>query len=76
MRRAGHQPYDRCMKHPYLTIFSTLTALSFIIMLAATALWMYVPSRIVYQESSPVRTKGYSIEVREHGHSHFLTPRQ
>jgi amino acid transporter len=64
------------MKHTYLAIFTTIAALCFIAMLAVTVIWMYVPTRIVYQESSPVRTESYSVEVKEHGHSYFLTPKQ
>ncbi len=64
------------MKHTYLAIFTTLAALCFLAMLALTAIWMYVPIRIVYQESSPVKTESYTIEVKEHGHSYFLTPKQ
>jgi hypothetical protein len=63
------------MKHTYLAIFSALAALCFIAMLAVTGLWMYL-ARIVCRESSPVRTEQYPIEVREHGHSYFLTPKQ
>jgi len=64
------------MKHPYLSIFSTLALLCFLAMLAVTAIWMYVPIRIVYHESSLVRTELSPIEVKEHGHSYFLTPEQ
>ncbi len=64
------------MKHTYLAIFTALAALCFIAMLALTAIWMYVPTRIVYRESSLVRTELNPIEVREHGHSYFLTPAQ
>ncbi len=45
-------------------------------MLAVTGSWMYVPTRIIYQESSQVRTETYPIEVKEHGHSYFLTLKQ
>jgi hypothetical protein len=64
------------MKHRYLAIFSTLAALCFIVMLAMTVIWMYVPTRIIYQESSPVRTETYAIEVTEHGHAYFVTAKQ
>ena len=64
------------MKHPYLAIFTTLAALCLVAMLAVTAVWMYVPTRIVYQESSPVKTESYSIEVREHGQAYFVTQKQ
>jgi hypothetical protein len=62
--------------HLYLAIFSTIAALCFIAMLLVTFAWMYLPTRIVYQESSPVRTETSPIEVKEHGHSYFLTPGQ
>jgi amino acid transporter len=64
------------MKHSYLAIFGIIALLCFIVMLAVTVIWMYVPTRIIYQESSPVRTEIYSIEVMEHGHSYFVTPKQ
>jgi hypothetical protein len=64
------------MKHLYLAIFSTIAVLCFIAMLTVTFAWMFVPTRIIYQESSPVMTDSYNIEVREHGHSYFLTPKQ
>lgn len=60
----------------YLAIFSTIAALCFVAMLAVTFAWMFVPTRIIYQESSLVKTELNSIEVREHGHSYFLTPKQ
>ena len=62
--------------HLSLAIFSFLALLCFIAILAVTVIWMYVPIRIVYQESSLVRTELYAIAVREHGHSYFLTPKQ
>ncbi len=64
------------MKYTYLANFSTLAALCFLAMLAVTFIWMYVPTRIIYQESSPIQTARNSVEVREHGHSTFLTPGQ
>ena len=59
-----------------LAICSIIAALCLAAMLAVTLVWMYLPTRIIYHESSPVRTESYSIEVREHGHSYFLTPEQ
>jgi hypothetical protein len=59
-----------------LAVFTALAAFCFMAMLAVTLAWMYVPTRIVYQESSPVKIGDYSIEVREHGRSFFITPRQ
>lgn len=64
------------MKHPYLAIFTSIAAICFIVMLAVTIIWMHVPTRIIYQESSLVRTELYAVEVREHGQSYFLTPGQ
>ena len=60
--------------HLYLAIFTTLAVLCFIAMLAVTIIWMHVPTRIIYQESSRQWTEEYPIEVKEHGHSYFLTP--
>ena len=60
----------------YLALFSIIALLSFIAMLAVTLIWMYVPTRIVYQKSSPVQTGSYSIEVRQHGRAYFVTPEQ
>ena len=45
-------------------------------MLTATVIWMTVPARIVYRESSPVQTSAFSIEVKQHGTSFFVTPWQ
>lgn len=64
------------MKHTYLAIFSTIAVLCFIAMPAVTVAWMYLPTRIVYRESSLVRTERNSIEVKEHGQAYFLTPGQ
>jgi hypothetical protein len=64
------------MKHLSLAIFTALAALCLVVMLAVTAIWMYVPTRIIYQESSQVRTETYPIEVREHGHPYFVTQKQ
>jgi hypothetical protein len=51
-------------------------ALAFLAMLAVTVIWMTVPERIVYQESSPVQTPAFSVEVKQHGKSYFVTPGQ
>jgi len=59
-----------------LALGAAIAALCLAAMLAVTLVWMYVPTRIVYQESSPVKTGAYSIEVKEHGHSYFVTPGQ
>ncbi len=74
---AVHKPPNKIMKsHFYLTIFTILAALCFTAMAAVTAIWMYVPIRIVYQESSPAKTELYSIEVRQHGQAYYVTPKQ
>ena len=62
--------------HYYLALFSILALLCFIAMLAVTLIWMHVPIKIIYQESSPVQTGSYSIEVRQHGQAYFVTPAQ
>jgi hypothetical protein len=51
-------------------------ALAFLAMLAATVIWMTVPERIVYRESSPVQTPAFNVEVKQHGTSFFVTPAQ
>ena len=51
-------------------------ALAFLAMLAATVIWMTVPERIVYRESSPVQTDAFTAEVKQHGTSFFVTPSQ
>jgi hypothetical protein len=45
-------------------------------MVATTLVWMSVPVRIVYRESSQIRTELYSVEEKQHGQSFFLTPAQ
>jgi ammonia channel protein AmtB len=50
--------------------------LAFLAMLAVTVIWMTVPERIVYRESSPVQTSAFRIEVKQHGTSFFVTPAQ
>ena len=60
----------------YLALFSTIAALCFIAMLAVTVIWMYVPIRIIYQESSLVKTESSTIAVRQHGKAYFVTPGQ
>jgi hypothetical protein len=50
--------------------------LAFLAMLAATVIWMTVPERVIYRESSPVQTAAFSIEVKQHGTSFFVTPSQ
>jgi hypothetical protein len=53
-----------------------LGAMAMAAMTATVFIWMTVPDRIVYRESSPARSDAHSVEVREHGHSYFLTPGQ
>jgi hypothetical protein len=48
-------------------------ALAFLAMLAVTVIWMTVPERIVYQESSAVQTPAFGVEVKQHGKSYFVT---
>jgi hypothetical protein len=62
--------------HLSLALFATLAALCFIAMVAVTIIWMHVPTRIIYQDSSLQWTEEHPIEVKEHGHSYFLTPGQ
>jgi hypothetical protein len=59
-----------------LAIFTSIAALCLVAMLAVTLVWMYLPTRMIYQESSLVKTERYSVEVREHGHAYFLTQGQ
>ena len=49
---------------------------AFLAMLAVTVIWMTVPERIVYQESSRVQTPVFSVEVKQHGESYFVTAEQ
>lgn len=51
-------------------------ALAFLAMLAVTVTWLTVPERIVYRESSPVSTPEFSVEVKQHGASFFVSPSQ
>ena len=51
-------------------------ALAFLAMLAITVIWMIVPERIICQESSSVQTPAFSVEVKQHGKSYFVTPGQ
>ena len=51
-------------------------AIAFLAMLAVTVIWMTVPERIVYRESSPVQTPASSVEVKQHGTSYFVTSAQ
>src|SRR5260370_4300048 len=51
-------------------------ALAFLTMLAVTVIWMTVPERIIYRESSPVQTPIFGVEVKQHGKSYFIMPGQ
>ena len=51
-------------------------ALAFLTMLAVTVIWMTVPERIIYRESSPVQTPIFGVEVKQHGKSYFIKPGQ
>jgi hypothetical protein len=51
-------------------------ALAFLAMLAVTVIWMIVPERIVYEESSSVQTPAFGVEVKQHGKSYFVTAGQ
>lgn len=51
-------------------------SLGMLAMMISTAVWMTVPTRIVYRESSLVETEKRSVEVRQHGTSYFVTPAQ
>lgn len=62
--------------HPYLAIFSAIAVLCFLAMLGVTMVWMYLPIRIVYQESSPVQTELHFIAVMQHGKAYYVTPGQ
>lgn len=50
--------------------------LAFLTMAAVTFIWMTIPYKIVYRESSPQATPVYSVEETQHGRSFFITPRQ
>jgi hypothetical protein len=50
--------------------------IAFLAMLTATVVWMTVPERIIYRESSPMPTPAFSVEVRQHGASFFVTRAQ
>lgn len=61
------------------SIYYTAIAVIFVAFLAmgsVTFAWMFVPTRIIYRESSLHPTPLYSVEVRQHSQSYFLTPRQ
>jgi len=51
-------------------------AIAFLVMLTATAVWMTVPEKIIYRESSATPTPDFSVEVKQHGTSFFVTPAQ
>jgi len=51
-------------------------SMAFLGMLTATIIWMTVPEKIVYQQASPVPTAAFTVEVKQHGTSFFVTPAQ
>ena len=64
------------MSRRILLIAAIVGGLAFLAMLAATVIWMTVPEKIVYQESSPVQTPEFNVEVKQHGKSFFVTAEQ
>jgi hypothetical protein len=50
--------------------------IAFLAMLTATAVWMTIPERIIYRESSPTPTPAFSAEVKQHATSFYVTPAQ
>jgi hypothetical protein len=50
--------------------------LAFLAIVAVTVIWMTVPERIIYRESSLVQTQVFGVEVKQHGRSYFITPGQ
>jgi hypothetical protein len=50
--------------------------IAFLAMLTAILVWMTLPERIIYMESSPMRTPAFSVEVKQHGTAFFVTPAQ
>jgi hypothetical protein len=61
------------------TIYSisvTVFFAAFVAMGGVTFAWMFIPTHIIYRESSLQPTPLSSVEVRQHGQSYFLTPRQ
>ncbi|HZO53589.1 MAG TPA: hypothetical protein VFB63_12805 [Bryobacteraceae bacterium] len=64
------------MSRRILTAAVVTGALAFLAMLAVTVIWMTVPERIVYRESSQVQTPAFSEEVKQHGKSYFVTLEQ
>jgi len=62
-------------KHVFLgAIIVRLVA--FLTMAGVTYVWFTVPDRIVLRESSPTPAGDYSVELKEHGRSYFVTPAQ
>jgi len=50
---------------PGLAVTSVLAGVCMLTMLVVTVTWMTVPIQIVYQQSSPVQSDEYPIEVVE-----------
>lgn len=61
----------------YVAMAATVCGLAaFAILVSTTMIGIAVPYQIVYKQSSPARTEEFSVEVREHGRSHYITPAQ
>jgi hypothetical protein len=63
---------SRSIYHTAVAVFFA----AFLAMGSVTFAWMFVPTHIIYRQSSLQPTPLYSVEVRQHGHSYFLTPTQ
>ena len=59
-----------------LTVSALTFVFAFLALGAVTITWTTVPVKIVYRDSSSVRSPAYNVEVIEHGASFFITPRQ
>ncbi|MCC6356674.1 MAG: hypothetical protein IT577_22540 [Verrucomicrobiae bacterium] len=57
-------------------VWDGIALLAMVAIVAATITWMTGPVGIIHGQSSPRRTAEYSIEVKQHGRSLYLTPRQ
>ena len=53
-----------------------LGAVTMAAMIATVFVWMTVPETIIYRQSSSVPSDAYNAEVKEHGHSYFITQAQ
>ncbi len=64
------------MSRRILLVAVLVGGLAFLTMLSVTVVWMTVPEKIVYQESSPVQTATFGVEVKQHGRSYYVTDDQ